>query len=55
MKSPQSQQPTKQTNNVKFKKWAYVIALINFISIIGLSIFKEIKDTEPPAREQYTE
>lgn len=40
-------------NGKKFRKFAYILAWVSFLSVIGSSIFNAIKDKDVPDKDDY--
>ena len=52
-KKAQPTPETKQTNNGKFRQFAYIVAWISFLATIGTAIFDAVKEHEPPDKDDY--
>lgn len=36
-----------------FKKFAYILGWVNFLALVGLSVYNALKDAKPPERGDY--
>lgn len=53
-KQPKPEPETKQPNtNGKFRQFAFILAWVSFLAVIGTSIFDAIKEHEPPEKDDY--
>lgn len=46
-------QKSENAKNGKFKKFAYGLAWVNFLAVIGLAVYEAIKDHKPPDKDEY--